>query len=74
MNGLSPWPWPEEIGDEAAAHVADCLRHIADGFDNRHRVQINRHYRSGTQPPPTELPETCHERQLHLFGDACPPF
>jgi len=69
---IEPWPWPERIGDEAAAHVADCLHRIAHDFEACHLGQIRRH-RDALRPPPCPA-ESCHELPLHLFGEPCPPF
>ncbi len=69
---IEPWHCPERIGDEAAAYVADCLYCIAHDFEGRHFGQIRRHHES-LRPPPCPA-EACHERQLHLFGEPCPPF
>ncbi|WP_428102337.1 hypothetical protein [Candidatus Rariloculus sp.] len=48
------------------------LRHIADEFHAQHWDRIRRYYR--TCRPPESHPGACHERQLHLFGEPCPPF
>ena len=69
---IDPDPWPEEISDEAAAHMARCLHRIAFDFEGRYYGQITRHEQSIRHPPCPA--ETCHERQLHLFGEPCPPF
>ena len=69
---IDPDYWPERISDEAAAHMAECLQRIAHDFEGRYYGQIRRHTES-LRPPPC-CPESCHERQLHLFGELCPPF
>lgn len=67
---IDPHPWPEEISDEAAAHLAQCLQRIAYDFEGRHCGQIRRYEEAIRQPPCPA--ETCHERQLHLFGEPHP--
>ena len=63
-------PPAEPLSDDAAAQIANCLHRLAESFQNRHFAQIRR-YRRDLQPP--HLAD-CHDRQLHLFDDACPPF
>ena len=67
---IDPDPWPEQIGDETAAHMAECLQRIAHDFEGRYYGQIRRHMES-MQPPPCPA-VSCHERQLHLFGEPRP--
>ena len=67
---IDPDYWPGEIGDEAAAHMAECLQRIAYDFEGRYHGQIRRHTES-LRPPPCPA-VCCHERQLHLFGEPCP--
>ena len=69
---IDPDYWPEQISDEAAAHMAECLQRIAYDFEGRYYGQIRR-YTESLRPPPCPA-ECCHERQLHLFGELCPPF
>ncbi|MYH48931.1 MAG: hypothetical protein F4151_05215 [Gammaproteobacteria bacterium] len=69
---IDPDGWPEKISDEAAAHMAECLHRIAHDFEGRHYGQIRRHMEP-LRPPPRPA-EACHQRQLHLFGESCPPF
>ena len=35
---------PSELSDEAAAHIAELLHHLAIAFDNQYFAQIQRHY------------------------------
>ena len=70
MIGLHPWPEPPS--DETLAIVSEYLRHFADAFQAQHWDRIHRYYR--TCRPPESHPGACHERQLHLFGEPCPPF
>ena len=67
---IGPDPWPERISDEAAAYIADCLHRIAHDFEGRYYGQIRRHMES-MRPPPCPA-ESCHQRQLHLFGEPHP--
>ena len=69
---IAPDPWPNPTSDETLAIVSEYLRHIADGFYAQHRDRIRRYHR--TCRPPEPHPDACHERQLHLFGEPCPPF
>lgn len=66
---INPDHWPE-ISDEAAAHIAECLQRIAHDFEGRYYGQITRHMQS-MRPPPCPA-RSCHERQLHLFGEPRP--
>ena len=63
---------PGALSDETTAEIANCLHRLAESFENRYFAQIRRH----DQPlRPTPTPFTyCHERQLHLFNEPCPPF
>ena len=67
---IQPDPWPEELSDEAAAHIAECLHRLAYDFEGRYLGQIRRHEESIRRPLCPA--ETCHERQLHLFGELRP--
>ncbi|MDE0023884.1 MAG: hypothetical protein OXP69_05655 [Spirochaetaceae bacterium] len=65
-------PWQEDPGDETLVVVSEYLSHIADEFQARHWHRIRRYYR--TCQSVESRPDACHERQLHLFGEPCPPF
>ena len=65
-------PWHEQPSDETLVIVSEYLSHIVDGFQARHRHRIRRYYR--TSQTSESRPGACHERQLHLFGEPCPPF
>ena len=65
-------PWAGEPSDETLVLLSEYLSHIAEEFQARHRRRIRRYYRTcRTAESP---PGACHERQLHLFGEPCPPF
>ena len=67
---IDPDPWPEPISDEAArAHGRVPATHRLRLRRPLHG-QIRRHMES-MRPPPCPA-ETCHQRQLHLFGEPHP--
>ena len=56
---------PEEISDEAAAHMLEYLYGLAGAFENQHFAQICRYYNERR-----DIERSCHDRQLDLFdGD-----
>ena len=56
---------PEEISDEAAAHLLEYLYGLAGAFENQHFAQICRYYDERR-----ESERACHHGQLDLFdGD-----
>ena len=56
---------PEEISDEAAAHMLEYLYGLAGAFENQHFAQICRYYNEHR-----DIERSCHDRQLDLFdGD-----
>ena len=65
-------PWQEQPSDETLVVVSEYLSHIAEEFQARHWRRIRRYYQ--TCQSVQSRPGACHERQLHLFGEPCPPF
>ena len=59
---------PNELSDEAAAHIAELLLDLAVAFDTQYFAQICRYYDGFTQHP--DIDHACHDGQLDLFkGD-----
>ena len=54
---------PDELTDEAAAHILEFLYGLAGAFENQHFAQICRYYDERR-----ESERACHDRQLELFG------
>ena len=55
---------PEQISDEAAAHLLEYLYGLAGAFENQYFAQICRYYDERRE---SEL--ACHDGQLDLFVD-----
>ena len=55
---------PEEISDEAAAHLLEYLYGLAGAFENQHFAQVCRYYDERRE---NERP--CPHSQLDLFDD-----
>lgn len=55
---------PDDLSNEAAAQLVECLYEIARVIDNRYFAQIRQHY---------EQPTTTDDEQLSLW-DKDPPF
>ena len=59
---------PNEVSDEAAAHIAELLHDLAVAFDTRYFARICRYYDEFTQRP--DIAHACHDGQLDRFkGD-----
>ena len=67
---------PSELSDEAAAHIAELLHHLAIAFDNQYFAQIQRHYQRHYQQLERQLrDESQHnDAQLELFEPPNWPF
>ena len=62
---------PDELSDEAAAHVLEYLYGLANAFENQYFVQIRRYYHELRHPPDIERAD--RDGQLDLFeGDDVP--
>jgi hypothetical protein len=55
---------PDDLSDEAAAQLLECLREIARAIENRYFAQIRQHY---------DKPTASDDEQLPLW-DQDPPF
>ena len=53
---------PDELSDEAAAHLLEYLYGLASAFESQYFAQIDRYY---VERRDSERP--CHHRQLELF-------
>ena len=66
---------PEEISDEAAAHLLEYLYGLAGAFENQYFAQVCRYraslrHASGTYDDERrENERPCHHSQLDLFDD-----
>ena len=55
---------PDELSDEAAAHVLEYLYGLAGAFENQYFAQVRRYYDERR-----ESERACHDGQLDLFAD-----
>ena len=53
---------PDELSDEAAAHVLEYLYSLASAFENQYFAQVCRYYDERR-----ESERSCHHGQLELF-------
>ena len=53
---------PDELSDEAAAHLLEYFYSLAGAFENQHFAQICRYYDERR-----ESERACHDAQLELF-------
>ena len=60
---------PDELSDEAAAHVLEYLYALASAFENQYFDQVCRYYDERR-----EIEPSCHHAQLDLFERADMPF
>ena len=51
---------PNELSDEAAAHIAELLHDLAIAFDNQYFAQIQRHYQISNDSSTTNPSATKH--------------
>ena len=63
---------PEELSDEAAAHMLEYLHGLAGAFENQYFAQIRRYYDELAHPP--DIEHAHHDAQLDLFEEADMPF
>ena len=63
---------PNELSDEAAAHIAELLHDLAIAFDNQYLAQIQRHYQNLERHLRDESQR--NEAQLELFEPPNWPF
>ena len=63
---------PNELSDEAAAHIAELLNDLAIAFDNQYFAQIQRHYQQLERQLRDESPR--NDAQLELFEPTNWPF
>ena len=56
---------PNELSDEAAAHIAELLHDLAIAFDNQYFAQIQRHYQELERQLRDQSPR--NDAQLELF-------
>ena len=63
---------PNELSDEAAAHIAELLHDLAIAFDNQYLAQIQRHYQNLERQLHDE--SFSNEAQLELFEPPNWPF
>ena len=63
---------PSELSDEAAAHIAELLHHLAIAFDNQYFAQIQRHYQQLERQLRDESQH--NDAQLELFEPLDWPF
>lgn len=62
MGPSPPLDLPEELSDQAAAELVECLYELAAYVESRYFAQIKRHYE-------TEAGETADPRQQRLWED-----
>ena len=60
---------PDELSDEAAAHLLELLYGLAGAFENQHFAQICRYYDERR-----DIERSCHDAQLDLFEGDHGPF
>ena len=67
---------PNELSDEAAAHIAELLHDFAIAFDNQYFAQIQRHYQELEQELERQLRDQSprNDAQLELFEPHNWPF
>ena len=67
---------PNELSDEAAAHIAELLHDLAIAFDNQYFAQIQRHYQELEQELERQLRDQSprNDAQLELFEPHNWPF
>ena len=53
---------PEELSDEAAAHLLEYLYGLAEAFENQYFAQVCRYYDERR-----DIERACHDGQLELF-------
>lgn len=53
---------PDELTDEAAAHLLEYLYRLARAFENQYFAQICRYYDERR-----DIERSCHDGQLELF-------
>ena len=63
---------PNELSDEAAAHIAELLHDLAIAFDNQYFAQIQRHYQELERQLRDQSPR--NDAQLELFEPHNWPF
>ena len=63
---------PNELSDEAAAHIAELLHDLAIAFDNQYFAQIQRHYQQLERQLRDQSPR--NDAQLELFEPHNWPF
>ena len=63
---------PNELSDEAAAHIAELLHDLASAFDNQYFAQIRRHYQQLERHLRDESQR--NDAQLELFEPPNCPF
>ena len=63
---------PNELSDEAAAHIAELLHDLAIAFDNQYLAQIQRHYQELERQLRDQSPR--NDAQLELFEPHNWPF
>ena len=63
---------PEELSDEAAAHIVELLHDLTDAFECHYFAQVRRYYHDLRQRPDIQC--ACHDGQLDLFDGADIPF